>query len=144
MQIVSDIRESVNDHIKDGVFNYGRATDTALASANLEVVSWFVHLDPVQIDGEVNLNERARVDIGFLQQDKPDSSFDAVDSNLDIDASIEQIQSDAKDLSLQWLNYFLDNYKYSCTTYTIRDVTRIKNVMSGVLLSVTFLYKPKC
>jgi len=141
--IVDDIREHLSTYVKGSVFSYGRPFDTALAAANIEVDKWFIHLDPVSYDGIANDSEKCKVAIGFLLQDKPDSAFDK-DENLDIDSSIEAIQQEAKVLSLNWLNDFLDNYTFSGSTYTITPATRIKNVMSGVLLNVTFSYKPTC
>lgn len=141
--IVDDIREHLSTFIKGSVFSYGRPFDTALAAATIEIDQWFIHLDPVTFDGIANDSEKCKLSIGFLLQDKPDSTFDK-DENLDIDDSIEMIQSDAKVKALLWLNDFLDNYTFSGSTYTITPVTRIKNVMSGVLLNVTLSYKPTC
>lgn len=144
MQVVNDIRVSINEFINGVVFNYGRSADTALASAVLEINQWFVHLDPVTIEGELQNFERARIQIGFLLQDAPDSSYDANDTNLEIDLSIEEIQQKAKLKALEWANYFVDNYKYNGITYSVAPVTRIKNVMSGVLLTMQVSYKQSC
>ena len=141
--IQDDIREHLKTYLKDSVFSYGRPFDTALASANIKFNDWFIHLDPVSYGGTPGDSENCKLSMGFLLQDKPDSQFDAAE-NLDLDASIEQIQNDAKTLAVNWLNDFLDNYKFSGSTYAITPVTRIKNVMSGVLLVVTLNYKPTC
>jgi hypothetical protein len=141
--IQQDIREHIKKYKPTAIFNYGRSFDTALAAANNSVQDWFIFLDPVVFTGVPNETESANVLIGFLKQDSPHSEFDA-DSNLEIDLSIEQIQDEAHTLAVAWLNEFLDTYKYSATAYTLNTVTRIKNVMSGKTLSVTFNYKPSC
>lgn len=143
MQIINDIRESVNQSIIGSLFNYGRNYDTALASAKLEVDNYFIHLDPLEFSGVINETETANVNIGFLLQDKPDSEYDS-ETNLDISDSIEDIQDNCKIKCLEWLNYFADNYKYQVVNYSITPATRIKNVMSGVLLTFSVTYKPSC
>lgn len=141
--IVDDIREHLSTYLIGSVFSYGRAFDTALATANIEIDKWFIHLDPVTFEGEINIFERVKLSIGFLKQDKPDSSFDDSE-NLDTSESIEAIQSEAKDTATAWLNDFLDNYLFSGNSYSITPVTRVKNVMSGCLINVTLSYKPSC
>jgi hypothetical protein len=141
--IQDDIREHLKTYKPTAVFSYGRNFDTALKS-NIDLITeWFVTLDPVSFNGVVNDTESSNIVMGFLKQDSPDSTFDK-DDNLDIDLSIEEIQSDAHTFALAWLNDFLDNYKYSVGNYTLDPITRIKNVMSGKLLRVTFNGKPTC
>lgn len=141
--IQQDIREHIATFDSTAVFSYGRPFDTALDAATIEIDQYFIHLDPIRFEGVVNETELANVSIGFLLQDKPDSSFDN-ENNLDITDSIETIQHNAKVKALSWLNDFLDNYTFSGSTYTITPVTRIKNVMSGVLLTLQLRYKPTC
>lgn len=143
MTIQDQIRESLKIYSPNTVFSYGRGFDSALDTYKKEIIEWFVYLDPIQFNGKANDTESANVVIGFLKQDTPDSSFDK-DDNLEINQSIEEIQSDAHTLALGWLNYFLDNYNYSDSNYVLDPVTRIKNVMSGKLLRVTLNGKPKC
>ena len=141
--IQDDIREHLRTYKPTAVFSYGRNFDTAL-KANIDLITdWFIPLDPITFNGNVNDTESANVVMGFLKQDSPDSTYDK-DDNLEIDLSIEEIQSDAHIFALAWLNDFLDNYKYSAVTYTLTPITRIKNVMSGKLLTVTFNGKPTC
>jgi len=143
MTIQDEIRESIKAYSSTAVFSYGRNFDTALKTYKDEIQEWFVFLDPISFSGQANNTESANVVIGFLKQDTPDSSYDK-DDNLEINQSIEEIQSEAHVFALGWLNYFLDNYKYSDSTYTLDPITRIKNVMSGKLMRVTFNGKPKC
>lgn len=141
--IQDDIREHLKTYKPTAVFSYGRNFDTALKS-NLDLITeWFVTLDPISFNGVVNDTESASAVMGFLKQDSPDSAYDK-DDNLDIDLSIEEIQAEAHTFALAWLNDFLDNYKYSVVNYTLDPITRIKNVMSGKLLRVTFNGKPTC
>ena len=141
--IQDDIREHLKIYKPTAVFSYGRNFDTALDSNLKLITDWFIALDPITFNGNVNDTESAQVVMGFLKQDSPDSTYDK-DDNLEIDLSIEEIQSDAHTFALAWLNDFLDNYKYSAVTYTLTPITRIKNVMSGKLLTVTFNGKPTC
>lgn len=143
MTIQDEIRESLKLYNPNVVTSYGRNFDTALATYKDEITEWFAFIDPISFSGQANNTESANVVIGFLKQDTPDSSFDK-DDNLEITQSIEEIQQDAHVFALGWLNSFLDTYKYSDSTYTLDPVTRIKNVMSGKLLRVTFNGKPKC
>jgi len=141
--IQDDIREHLKTYKPTAVFSYGRNFDTALDSNLKLIIDWFIPLDPISFNGVVNDTESANVVMGFLKQDSPDSSYDK-DDNLEIDLSIEEIQAEAHKFALDWLNDFLDNYKYSVVNYTLDPVTRIKNVMSGKLLRVTFNGKPTC
>lgn len=141
--IQQDIREHIATYIPTAVFSYGRPFDTALDAAKIEIDEYFIHLDPIRFEGVVNDIETANISIGFLLQDTPDSEYDN-ENNLDITDSIETIQNNAKVKALAWLNDFLDNYTFSGSTYSITPVTRIKNVMSGVLLTVQLRYKPTC
>lgn len=142
--IQDDIREHLKVYKPNAVFSYGRSFDTALKAYENQVIDWFIFLDPVTFTGQSDNTESSNIVIGFLKQDKPDSSFDK-DDNLDIDPSVEEIQTEAHILALAWLNNFLDTYrKYSDGTYTLEPITRIKNVMSGKLLRVTFNGKPTC
>lgn len=141
--IQQNIREHIAKFIPTSVFNYGRPADTALASAEISIDDWFIHLDPVTFEGTVDDKETARIVIGFLKQDSPDSSFDN-ENELSINDSIELLQHNAKLKALSWLNDFLDNYRYGAVTYTLTPATRIKNVMSGVLLTVNLNYKQRC
>jgi hypothetical protein len=143
MTIQDEIREHIKIFKPTAIFSYGRSFDTSLKTALDLITDWFIYLEPVTFNGQANNTESATIVMGFLKQDSPDSSYDK-DDNLDIDPSIEEIQSDAHTLALLWLNDFLDNYKYSDSTYTLEPITRIKNVMSGKLLRVTFNGKPKC
>lgn len=144
MQIVNDIRESVNTYIDGVVFNYGRKFDHAIETNKIEVDGWFVHLDPITLNGKSNDGTKtATVNIGFLKQDNPDSEYD--DTNeLEITPSIEILQSDANQKAVDWLNYFLDNYHYSDGNYTLTPATRIVNVMSGCLMNVSLSFKQSC
>jgi len=142
--IINDIREHLSTYISNGVFSYGRAFDTALASANIEIDEWFIHLDPITERGKLNESTLLYdVGIGFLKQDKPDSSYDEAE-NMDIDPSIETIQKEAYVKAKAWLGDFLDNYPYSDGDFNITPVTRIKNVMSGCFLKVTLSGKSSC
>jgi hypothetical protein len=143
MTIQDEIREHIKTFKPTAIFSYGRSFDTSLKTALDLITDWFIYLEPVTFNGQSNNTESATIVMGFLKQDSPDSSYDK-DDNLDIDPSIEEIQSDAHTLALLWLNDFLDNYKHSDSTYTLEPITRIKNVMSGKLLRVTFNGKPKC
>jgi hypothetical protein len=142
--IQDDIREHLKVYKPSAVFSYGRSFDTALKAYENEVIDWFIFLDPVTFTGQANNTESSNVVIGFMKQDRPDSAF-AKDDNLELDLSIEEIQSEAHTLALGWLNDFLDTYrKYSDGSYTLEPITRIKNVMSGKLLRVTLNGKPSC
>ena len=142
--IIQDIREHLTKYLSSAVFSYGRPFDTALASTNIEIDEWFIHLDPITYEGTLNNStESVRLSIGFLKQDVPDSSYDEAE-NLDINESIETIQQDAKKTAINWLIDFLDNYQYSDSLFTLTPVTRVKNVMSGILLNVTLSYKVQC
>jgi hypothetical protein len=143
MTIQDEIREHLKTFKPTAIFSYGRSFDTSLKTALDLITDWFIYLEPVTFNGQADNIESSQIVLGFLKQDSPDSSYDK-DDNLDIDPSIEEIQSDAHKLALQWLNDFLDNHNYSDGTYTIAPITRIKNVMSGVLLTVTLNGKPKC
>lgn len=141
--ILDDIRADIAKNIPTAVLSYGRPFDTALASANISIDDWFIHIDPLTYDGNLNNGESVKLVIGFLKQDAPDSSFDDVE-NLDVTDSIERLQNDAKVKAVNWLKNFLDNYKYSESNYTILPATRVKNVMSGIVLTVTLSYKLPC
>lgn len=144
MTITDKIREHLSKYIPQSVFSYGRPFDTSLAAAKIPVNYWFIHLDPIEINGKSNDNTQSlRLSIGFLKQDKPDSSFDKAE-NLDIDESIEEIQASATTEAINWLNDFLDNYGYSDGEYNVKPLTRVKNVMSGALLTVTISGKIAC
>jgi|TARA_R110000868_G_scaffold240723_2_gene495237 hypothetical protein len=143
MTLQDEIKESLKLYSPNIVISYGRSFDTALATYRDEIQEWFAFIDPISFNGKANDIESANLVIGFLKQDEPDSSFDK-DDNLELNQSIEEIQSDAHTFALGWLNYFLDNYNYSDGNYTLDPVTRIKNVMSGKLLKVTLNGKPKC
>lgn len=143
MSLINDIRQHTKVFDPQATFSYGRPFDTALASAKEEVLGYFIHVDPITFGGITDGTESAPVTIGFLKQDSPDSEYDK-DQNLDITPSIEELQDAAKIFAVQWLNSFLDTYQYGAANYTITPVTRIKNVMSGVMLSVTFNYKTPC
>ena len=93
--IQQDIREHIATFDSTAVFSYGRPFDTALDAATIEINQYFIHLDPIRFEGVANETELANVSIGFLLQDKPDSSFDN-ENNLDITDSIETIQYNAK------------------------------------------------
>lgn len=142
--IIDEIREHVAKYFKGSTFSYGRPFDTSLTAAQKTVTTWFIHLDPIEINGQANDSTQSiRLSMGFLKQDKPSSSFDKAE-NLDVDASIEEIQATASLEAVRWLNDFLDNYNYSDGAYNLRPLTRIKNVMSGTLLTVTLSGKIKC
>lgn len=143
MTIQEEIKESLKAYSPNIVVSYGRSFDSALATYKEEIIEWFAFIDPISFSGKANDTESANIVIGFLKQDSPDSAFDK-DDNLELNQSIEEIQSDAHTFALGWLNYFLDNYKYSDGNYTLDPVTRIKNVMSGKLMRVTLSGKPKC
>ena len=143
MTIQDEIREHLGVYKPNAVFRYGRNFDTSLNSAIELIEEWFVHLDPVTYEGFLNDTENTRLVIGILKQDSPDSNYNK-DDNLEIDDSIETIQEDAKTFARNWINDFLDNYPYSAINYTIAPLTRVKNVMSGVLLTVTLNGKPRC
>jgi len=142
--LIDDIRESVKNYIPTSVFSYGRSFDTSLEVSKESIQDYFIHLDPLTYNGKLNdATESATINLGFLLQDKPDSSYDK-DENLDIDDSIEEIQANTKLMATNWLNYFLDNYSYSDAEYEIMPITRIKNVMSGILLKIKLSYKTPC
>lgn len=142
--LIDDIRESIKSYIKTSVFSYGRPFDTALESSKESIQDYFIHLDPLTYNGKSNdATEYVNISLGFLLQDKPDSSYDKVE-NLDITESIEEIQSSTKLKAIGWLNYLLDNYHYSDAEYEILPITRVKNVMSGSLLKVKLSYKTPC
>ena len=144
MTITDEIREHLAIYLKQSVFSYGRAFDTALAAAKIPVNYWFIHLDPIEINGKANdAVQSIRLSMGFLKQDKPNSAFDKAE-NLDIDESIEEIQATAATEAINWLNDFLNEYPYSDGDYNIKPLTRVKSVMSGVLLTVTISGKIKC
>ncbi len=142
--LIDDIRESIKGYIKTSVFSYGRSFDTALKASEELVTDYFIHLDPLTYNGKSNDSiESVNISLGFLLQDKPDSQYDKED-NLDITDSIEEIQASTKLKANGWLNYFLDNYRYSDAEYEILPITRVKNVMSGSLLKVKLSYKNPC
>jgi len=143
MRIVRDIRSVALRVDKDAIVNYGRPSDTALATGDIQIISSFIHIDPVVINGIVDGAESASLTIGFLYQDKPDSSFDST-VNKDVAKSIEEIQEDAYNLALDFLNEFNESNGYNVTAYTINTVTRVKNVFSGVLLKFNTSYMPSC
>lgn len=142
--LIDDIRESTTTFIPQSVFSYGRSFDTALDAAKIEVDQWFIHLDPITFTGTTPDNAiSAPLSLGFLKQDTPDSEFDQA-QNLEITQSIEEIHDEALTLAVRWLNNFLDTYTYGTATYTAIPIVRVKNVMSGILLNVTFIYKLPC
>lgn len=139
--IVDDIRNSIGINIKRSVFSYGRSYDTAISTAKIEIDQWFVFIDPIFYSGEViDGTKTAPVFIGFIKQDKPDSEFDT-EQNKDSFESIEQVQEEAQEVALTWLEYFRENYNYQVGAWSISPVTRVKNVMSGVVMQVSFSYK---
>lgn len=142
--IIDEIREHLQKYLPNAVFSYGRSFDTSLAAAKIEVSGWFIHLDPIEFNGKANDSvQTARLSMGFLRKDRPDSAFDKAE-NLEIDDSIEEIQATAATEAINWLNDFLENYDYSDGDYNLRPLTRVKNVMSGTLLTVTLSGKIKC
>jgi len=144
--ITQDIRDSINSFIPTAVFSYGRSFDTALAAAKINIDDYFIHLDPITPNGNITDGTKtASITMGFLKQTKPDSEFDK-EQNLDIDASIEEVQNEAELKAEAWLNEFLNTHSstYQAGTYTLPPATKIKNVMSGVLLQVTLSYRSPC
>ena len=144
--ITQDIRESINLYMPSAVFSYGRAVDTALAASKLKVDDWFIHLDPITPQGNItDSTKTAALTFGFLKQTKPDSEYDK-EQNLDIDLSIEEVQNEAEQKAEAWLNNFLNTHSstYQAGNYTISPATKVKNVMSGVLLQVTLNYRSAC
>lgn len=144
MTLQDEIRKHLTKYLPSSVFSYGRAFDTALSAAKLEINDLFIHLDPIETTGKASDGVIVkRVSIGFLKKDKPDSVFDK-EENLEITPSVEEIQNSTETTAINWLSDFLDNYNYSDGDYTIRPITKVKNVMSGVLLTVNFSGKIKC
>lgn len=141
--IQNDIRTHLKEYKPTSIVNYGRSFDTALEAAKKEIQDWFIFIDPIKYSGTINETETATAVIGFLKQDSPHSAYD-VDDNFEMSDSIEEIQDEAHTLALSWLSAFLDSYKYSVGNYSLDPLTRVKNVMSGVLFTVDFNYKPSC
>lgn len=145
MTIIQAIRESVQDSIQNSLFVYGRNSDTALESAKELNIGTFVYLEPIQKTG--NLTDGFLTDnitIGFLTQDEPDSSSDE-EINEESSESMEQKVADMENVAIDWLDYFCNNYTYSLNgNYNLQPVFRIKNVMTGVLLTFQFIEPKQC
>jgi hypothetical protein len=145
MTIIQAIRESVQDSIQNSLFVYGRNSDTALESAKELNIGTFVYLEPIQKTG--NLTDGFLTDnitIGFLTQDEPDSSSDE-DINEESIESMEQKVAEMENVAIDWLDYFCNNYTYSLNgNYNLQPVFRIKNVMTGGLLTFQFIEPKQC
>lgn len=145
MTIIQAIRESVQDSIQNSLFVYGRNSDTALESAKELNIGTFVYLEPIQKTG--NLTDgflTNNITIGFLTQDEPDSSSDE-EINEESSESMEQKVAEMENVAIDWLDYFCNNYTYSLNgNYNLQPVFRIKNVMTGVLLTFQFIEPKQC
>lgn len=145
MNIVQDIRESVKAANSQASFSYGRKWDTALEALILVTKDSLVCLDPVTYTGTVNDNtETANVSITFLKHDTKESIYDK-EVNESINDSMEEIVNICKADAQTWLSYFNDNYTlYQPLQYTMFPVHKIKDMCSGVNVSIQFQYNKGC
>lgn len=145
MTIIQAIRESIQDSIPNSLFVYGRNSDTALESAKELNIGTFVYLEPITKTS--NLTDGFLTDnivIGFLTQDEPDSSSDK-EINEESSLSMEEKIAEMENVAIDWLDYFCNNYTYSLNgNYNIQPVFRIKNVMTGVLMTFQFIEPKQC
>lgn len=147
MTLVESIRESINNctDIKNAMFVYGRESDTALEAAKEQNIGTFVYLEPIsKTIGVEDATQTANIVIGFLTQDEPDSASDAEVSEAST-LSMEEKVADMETAAGLWLTYFFDNYTYRINgVYTLAPVFRIKNVMTGVLLTFSLIEPKQC
>lgn len=145
MTIIQAIRESIQDSIPNSLFVYGRNSDTALESAKELNIGTFVYLEPITKTS--NLTDGFLTDnivIGFLTQDEPDSSSDEQINEESI-LSMEEKIAEMENVAIDWLDYFCNNYNYALSgSYTVQPVFRIKNVMTGVLITTQFIEPKQC
>lgn len=147
MTLIQTIRESVQNctGLTNPLFVHGRGADTALASAKEQNTGTFIYLEPIsKTIGVEDSTQLANIVIGFLTQDEPDSSSDAEiseESTLSMEEKIYDMEVEATN----WLSYFFDNYTYRINgVYTLTPVYRIKNVMTGVLLTFSLIEPKQC
>jgi len=147
MTLVESIRESINNctDIKNAMFVYGRESDTALEAAKEQNIGTFVYLEPIsKTIGVEDATQLANIVIGFLTQDEPDSSSDE-EINEESTSSMEKKVAEMESVANLWLNYFFNNYTYRINgVYTLSPVFRIKNVMTGVLLTFSLIEPKQC
>lgn len=147
MTLVESIRESINNctDIKNSMFVYGRESDTALEAAKEQNIGTFVYLEPIsKTIGVEDATQLANIVIGFLTQDEPDSSSDE-EINEASTLSMEEKVAEMESVANLWLTYFFDNYTYRINgAYTLAPVFRIKNVMTGVLLTFSLIEPKQC
>lgn len=149
--ITQDIRESVLLYLPTAEFSYGRKFDTAVEASKIKVNDYFVALDPISIRGSLLNKERvATISIAFLKLDSGDSNYDNA-TNVALTDSIEKIQDDSITTAELWANYFQNvwsknnnNQRYMFGEISFNGLTRVKDMMSGVLASFTLTYKVNC
>jgi len=149
--ITQDIRESVLLYLPTAEFSYGRKFDTAVEASKIKVTDYFVALDPISIRGSLISKEKiATISIAFLKLDSGDSNFDNA-TNVATTDSIEKIQDDSLIVAENWAYYFQNtwsknnsNQRYMFGEITANGLTRVKDMMSGVLLNFTLTYKVNC
>ena len=112
---------------------------------NKQNIGTFVYLEPISKTIAVeDATQTANIVIGFLTQDEPDSSSDAEVSEAST-LSMEEKVADMETAASLWLTYFFDNYKFRINgAYTLAPVFRIKNVMTGVLLTFSLIEPKQC
>lgn len=147
MTLVEQIRESVNQCgvITNPLFVHGRDSDTALDAAKEQNIGTFVYLEPITKTGTTDIStQTATIVIGFLTQDEPDSESDEEVNEASI-LSMEEKINNMEVEALSWLGYLFDNYNLRMAgTYTLSPVYRIKNVMTGVLLTFNLIEPKQC
>lgn len=144
MTLIQKIRTSVNNNIKNSLFVYGRNSDTALESAKVLNVGTFVYLEPINKSFSITDSfYTCSITIGFLTQDEPDSESDE-ELNEDMSLSMETKVADMETIAIEWLNTFATEDNYTINTVTLQPVFRIKNVMTGVLLTFDLIEPKQC
>ena len=144
MTLIQKIRTSVNNNIKNSLFVYGRNSDTALESAKVLNVGTFVYLEPINKSFIITDSfYTCSITIGFLTQDEPDSESDE-ELNEDMSLSMETKVADMETIAIEWLNTFVTDDNFTINTVTMQPVFRIKNVMTGVLLTFDLIEPKQC
>lgn len=141
-----DIRASLlkyNELIK---FSYGRSLDNALNSIKLEIDNYLVCLDPpIYSGGILDNNETKTISLSWLKKDNTDSVSDEAHNIASIE-SMEEIIKDCHDQCITWLKAFIDEYykKYGIDSYTGFEAFRVKDVLTGFVITLNVTSKLQC
>lgn len=141
-----DIRASLlkyNELIK---FSYGRSLDNALNSVKLEIDNYLVCLDPPTYSGGlIDANETKTISLSWLKKDNVDSVSDEAHNIAGVQ-SMEEIVKECHDHCITWLKGFADEYykKYTIDAYTGFEAFRVKDILTGFVITLNVSSKLPC